>query len=196
MLKRLKFYAVTILVLALALTALYYRLQAGRAQAGITRSLDGAAIVRQVQQLNELVTVRYTIQKPIGLKEQKPVFGSESVMMLVQAQVLAGVNLGDLRPADIAMGPDRAVSLRLPPPRLLHLFIDDNQTQVWDRQKTLFVAANPQLEQNARQAALESVQQAALAMGILSNAQLNAEQAVRSLLQGLGFEPVRFLPAR
>jgi hypothetical protein len=58
------------------------------------------------------------------------------------------------------------------------------------------VAANPQLEQNARQAALLEIQGAALQAGILSNAQHNAEASLRAFLQTAGFRTVTFHPRR
>jgi hypothetical protein len=195
---RIKFYAVLTLLLALAAAALYYRLLAGRGGT-VHRTLDPAAVVQQIQPLQELVTVRYRVQKAIGLKEEKVPFGAEQVLLLVQANVLGGVDLATLTPADVRVGADRDVTITLPPPRVLHVFIDDKDTQVWDRSKTWWtpwVAYNPQLEQQARQAALEAVQQTALQMGILSNAQQNAETTLRAVLRASGCPTVRFAPAR
>ena len=194
--KRIKFYAVLTLLVALAAVALYYRVLARRG-GGIHRTLDPAAVIAQIQPLQELVTVRYRVQKVIGLKEEKVPFGAEQVLLLVQASVLGGVDLAALRPADVQCGADRRVTIHLPPPQVLHVFVNDKDTQVWDRSKTWWtpwVAYNPQLEQQARLAALESVQQAALQMGILSNAQANAETTLRSFLQTAGFQAVAFTP--
>ena len=46
-------------------------------------------MVREIQQLNELVSVKYTIQKVVGLKEKKAPFGSEKLLLIVQAEVLS-----------------------------------------------------------------------------------------------------------
>jgi len=40
------------------------------------RTLDAPSVVQQVQRLSELVSVKYTIQKAIGLEEQKVPLGS------------------------------------------------------------------------------------------------------------------------
>ena len=194
--KRIKFYTVLTLLGTLAAMALYYRVLALRG-GGIQRTLDPAAVVTQIQQLQELVTVRYRIQKVFGLKEEKVPFGAEQVLLLVQASVLGGVDLAALRPTDVQCGGDRQVTIHLPPPQVLHVFVNDKDTQVWDRSKTWWtpwVGYNPQLEQQARQAALEAVQQAALQMGILSNAQANAETALRSFLRTAGYQAVSFTP--
>lgn len=195
--QRIKFYTVAGLAVALAAAALYFYLQAARGR--VVRVADSAAVVREIQRLNELVTVRYNIQKAIGLKEEKVPFGSEQVLLLVQATVLGGVDLAAVTPADVQLdAASRRVAIQLPPPRVLHVFINDKDTQVWDRSKTWWtpwVAYNPQLEQQARQAALEAVQQAALQMGILSNAQQNAATTLRGFLQTLGLETVAITTA-
>lgn len=195
--QRIKFYTVAGLAVVSAAAALYFYLQAARGR--VVRVADSAAVVREIQRLNELVTVRYNIQKAIGLKEEKVPFGSEQVLLLVQATVLGGVDLAAVTPADVQLdAASRRVAIQLPPPRVLHVFINDKDTQVWDRSKTWWtpwVAYNPQLEQQARQAALEAVQQAALQMGILSNAQQNAATTLRGFLQTLGLETVAITTA-
>lgn len=195
--QRIKFYTVAGLAVVLAAAALYFYLQAARGR--VVRVADSAAVVREIQRLNELVTVRYNIQKAIGLKEEKVPFGSEQVLLLVQATVLGGVDLAAVTPADVQLdAASRRVAIQLPPPRVLHVFINDKDTQVWDRSKTWWtpwVAYNPQLEQQARQAALEAVQQAALQMGILSNAQQNAATTLRGFLQTIGWETVAITTA-
>jgi hypothetical protein len=191
--KKIKLYTVLTVIAALCLTAYYYRWQATQGRGVVVRTLDKAAVVQQIQQLSELVTVRYRIQKVIGLKEEKIPFGSESVLLLVQAEVLGGVDLSDLTPAHVTITGTNALALRLPAAKVLHVFINDKETQVWDRSKTWWtpwVALNPQLEQQARQAALDSVQQAALDMGLLTNAQQQAATTLRRFLAACGYRQV------
>ena len=61
------------------------------------RIADPAAILREVTPLQELVTVRYSIQKVAGLTEDKVPLGSESILLIVQAQALGGVDLRELK---------------------------------------------------------------------------------------------------
>jgi hypothetical protein len=71
--------------------------------------------------------------------------------------------------------------------------IDDKETKVWDRQITWWtpwVPFNPDLERQARLVARDTIQQAALDMGILDQARRNAEAAIRSLLDTLGVKSV------
>ena len=192
--RKIKFYVISATIITLAVTALYYRYAAQR-EGAIRRTVDAPAVLQQVQQLSELVTVKYSIQKVVGLKEEKVPFGSESVLLMVQAVVLGGVNLASLQSNDVTVSDENRVTIRLPEPSVLHVFVNDKETKVWDRERTWWtpwVGYNSELEQKARLAALESMQAAALEMGILSNARQNAETTIRSVLGAAGVNSVKF----
>ena len=192
--KTIRHFLLAALITLLATLALYYRFY-GPGPARLARTVDTPAMLHEIQSLQELATVQYTLQKVIGLEEEKIPFGSESVLMVVMARVKAGVDLGALLPGDVVIGRDQQIALRLPPPKILDVYIDDPQTRVYQRTTTWWtpwVPNNPQLEQQARQAALESVQLAAIRGGILSNAQHNAETMLRVFLKTAGFQRVSF----
>lgn len=156
------------------------------------RTFDAPAVVREIQSLSELVSVKYTVEKVVGLEEKKTPVGSEKLLLIVQAEVLAGVDLATLSPGAIKIQGGN-IRVALPPARIFHIVIDDNQTKVWDRQITWWtpwVSPDPDLERQARLAAIKSVQQAALDMGILDQARRNAETVIRNLLQTLGAKSV------
>jgi hypothetical protein len=153
-------------------------------------------ILREVQPLRELVTVRYSIQKVSGLTEDKVPIGSESILLIVQAQVFAGVDLAQLADKDIHIGSGRQVEMKLPSARILHVDLDEKNTKVWDRSKTWWAPWVPydiDLEKKARLAALDSVREEAVGMGILLEAQVNAQNLIRALLRPLGIEHVGFV---
>ena len=159
------------------------------------RVSDTSGVLREVRLLKELVTIRYNIQKVAGLTEQKKPFGSESILLIVQAKVLAGIDLGELNERDIRVRDRKSVAILLPPPQILHIYLDEKQTKVWDRTKTWWTPWVPydiDLERKARLAALDSVKQEALDMGILKDAQASAETLIRGLLRPLGYENVEF----
>src|SRR5260370_42563430 len=95
--------------------------------------IDPPSVLAQVQRLNHLATVKYTIQKVIGLTEQKKPVGSESILLIVQASVQAGIDLGSMGPDDVNVRPDCTVGVRLPAAQSLNAFIPARATQVWDR---------------------------------------------------------------
>jgi hypothetical protein len=87
------------------------------------------------------------------------------------------------------------MQLTLPPPRIVHIVIDDKETRVWDRRVTWWtpwVPFNPDLERRARLAAKDEIEKAAIEMGILDQAQRNAEGAIKGLLERFG---VKVVPA-
>lgn len=193
---RLKFYLALGLAAIFAACAGYLYLTRPRTTAPIVRTVaDAPTVVREIQQLSELVTVRYSLQKVIGLEEQKIPFGAESLLLLVRAEVLAGVDLAQLTERDVVIT-GTVVNVRLPSPRVLRVYLDDKHTRVWDRRKTWWtpwVGFNPELDQKARRIALEDVQAAALEMGILREAETNARRAIERLLRLLGFTEIVFV---
>jgi len=169
-----------------------------RGEPRLTTTADPPALLREIQRLDELVAVKYSLQKVVGLREEKVPVGEESLLLIVQARVLGGIELSKMSVDNVRLNAtDRAV-LRLPAPRILHVYLDEKETQVWDRKITWWtpwVPYNKDLERQARLKALEEVKKTALDMGILDEAQRNAELAIRALLTGLGIREVQFAPA-
>ena len=190
---RARWAALGVLVGILLATGVYFSpLNITRASAP-SRTVDPSAVLHEIQRLNELVSVKYTIQKVIGLEEKKVPLGSEKLLLFVQAEVLAGIDLSSLTAGDVKLLPDKRVQIALPPPKIVHIIIDDKQTKVWDRRITWWtpwVPYNPDLERQARLAAQDTIEKAAIDMGILDQARRNAETGIGSLLQTLGVKLV------
>lgn len=158
------------------------------------RTLDAPALVKEVRALNDLVTVRYSVQKVVGLKEQRSAFGSESILLMVQGRVLAGIDLADLTQYDVTMKGGEA-TIRLGVPRVTEAFLEEKETRVWDRRITWWtpwVSPDLDLEHKARVQAIEEVRAAAIQMGILRDAKKNAETDVRQILHAFGIDKVTF----
>jgi hypothetical protein len=176
----------SVLLLAIAAGIFYFN---GSLRSGVLRSrLTAPAVVTQVQRLNELATVKYTIQRVVGLNEQKQPFGEESILLMVQGQAMAGVDLSGLNAGDLSFKRPGEVEVRLPPAKLVNVYLDEKQTKVWDRHITWWtpwVAYDPELETKARLAALDDVRSAALKMGILDEAHRNAEAAIQNFFRAL-----------
>jgi hypothetical protein len=186
---KIKFYFVSLLLIALAGLALYYKYVPQRAV--VTQPVDVPALVHQIQQLHDLVSVKYSIQKMIGLEEQKVPFGKEKVLLTVQAKVYGSVDLKQVTVTSNSTG----LVVGMPPAKIFDVAIDDRATRVWDHSLSrwaVWVSPNPDLEQSARRAALVDVELTARQMGILSNAQANAETSIRELLRLAGHTNVTF----
>jgi hypothetical protein len=152
---------------------------------------DSAAVVTQIKQLNQLVTVRYSIQRVVSITEPKDPFGAESILLIVQREALAGVDLASMTQRDIIYSGVRSVNVTLPPAKLFNTFLDEKQSKVWDRHVTWWtpwVPYDPDLEHRARLSALNEVRDAALAMGILDHARNNAESVIKDFLRALNID--------
>jgi Protein of unknown function (DUF4230) len=150
--------------------------------------LDSTSVVTQVKKLDQLVTVKYSVQRVVGIKEERQPLGEESILLMVEGQVLAGVDLSSLTAADIQISGGRKVSVVVPRAKVMHVFLDEHKVKVWDRRITWWtpwVAPDPDLEHKARLNALDDIQAAAIGMGILEDAQCNAKTAIQAFLDTL-----------
>ncbi len=189
-----------VLLIALGGAVIGWRLGSGSRSPSpdYERAADLPAVVQQIQELSELVTVKYTVQKVVGLEEQKKPFGSERLLLIVQADVLGGVDLSEIRDQDIARTGDGGVRIALPAARVFHIVLNEEETRVWDRETTWWtpwIPQNPDLERQARLVAIESIKETAFDMGIHRDGRRNAEQAIRRLLEASGVKPVMFVQA-
>jgi hypothetical protein len=154
----------------------------------VRRPASPASIITEVHKLNQLVTVRYSIQRVVGIKEPKVPVGEEAILLMVQGEVLAGIDLDHIRGRDITYAGNRSIVIALPPARLFNSFLDEDQTKVWDRRITWWtpwIPYDPDLEHKARLQAIDDVRDAALKMGILEQAEKNAKVSIRELLSAL-----------
>jgi hypothetical protein len=155
------------------------------------RTFDSQAIVKEVRPLNDLATVKYSIEKVVGMKEEKSPVGEESILLLVRGTVIAGVNLASLNSNDVSMSSDGVARIRLMKPEIQAAYIDEKYTKVWDRRVTWWtpwVSPDLDLEHKARLQAIDDIKSEALQMGILAEAQRNVEVDLRSILQALGVQ--------
>jgi hypothetical protein len=151
-----------------------------------------------VRDLNQLASARHTLQRVVTLTEQKQPLGSESILLILQADVEAGIDLSRITSSDITVSPGR-VEIRLPKAEIRFVAVNERETKVWDRQKTWWTPWVPysnDLESKARQAGLEAARQAAMEAGILKQAEKNAVAALQGLLSMAGIKQVVIIPAK
>lgn len=157
--------------------------------------LDAAAVVHEVQALNQLVTVRYVLQQVVGFTEEHHPVGAESILLMVNGRVSAGVDLASVTQYNVPSIGSHSVVLSLPKASITDLYIDEKNTKVWSRSITWWtpwISANPDLEHEVRLKALDQIRKAALDMGILNDATRNAQETIRRLLRQFGVTAVTF----
>jgi hypothetical protein len=164
-------------------------------RAGTLIHIDQPTVVRQIQQLQRLETVSFTMDKIISGEHDSPYLPtflvSDRLLLVVHGEVIGGVDLTKLQPDDVSIqGP--SISLRLPQSQILVTRLDNAQTRVYSRDTGLFSSPDPNLESEVRQEAERQLQEAAMLGDILKTADSNARSTISSLLQGLGFKKVDF----
>jgi hypothetical protein len=161
---------------------------------GTIFNVDQPTVVRQIQKLQRLETVSYTMDKIIsGAHENAylPKFlAGDRLLLVVHGEVVAGINLASLQSSDVVVNGDK-VSIHLPAAELFSTRLDNARTKVYSRDTGLFTSPDPNLEGEVREEAERQLQQAALQDGILKTAHENARGTMAAMLQGFGFREVQ-----
>jgi len=154
-------------------------------------------VVRQIQQLQRLETVLYTLENVVeGEHDYTSVLPklltADRILLIGHGEVVAGVDLGRIGSGDVIVQ-GRSVVLRLPQPEIFSARIDNQKTHVYSRDTGILVPVDPNLETDVRREAERQLREAALKDGILEAARRNAQATLTSFLKGLGFERVEIL---
>jgi len=149
---------------------------------------DTPTLLRQVQGLNELTTVKYVLEKVVLLQDVKW-YGENRLLMVAHGVARAGVNLNSLASADVRINGTR-IHLVLPKATITDVFLDDRRTQVIERTTGLLREFDKDLEQDARRQAVDQLRAAARDAGMLRDADERARHQIGVLLRGLGFTEV------
>jgi hypothetical protein len=168
---------------ALFIALLYFRPPSVGAPLKIQNT---ATIVKQVETLAELVTVKYVLEKVVILDDIKW-YGENRVLLVAHGIVKAGVDLQEIKPEDVRVE-DKRVVLKLPRARITDVYLDDQKTRVVDRSTGLLRAFDKDLEQNARRQAVDDLRIAARVHRIYDEAEERARLQLGNLFHQLGYE--------
>ena len=160
----------------------------------VTIDTSRPAVIDKVRALSRLETVHYEIEKVVTGESSGPLpefFTGDKILLVAHGEVIAGVDLGKLQDGDVRVVSD-TVTIRMPRAEVLSYKLDNEKTYVYDRQTGVFSDPDPNLETQIRRAAESKILEAAQEAGITEQAATNARQVLRSLIEGLGYEDVRF----
>jgi hypothetical protein len=147
-----------------------------------------STVLRQVQTLSQLVTVKYVLEKVVILEDTRW-YGESRVLLVAHGIVKAGVDLQQLKSTDLRMA-EKSVRISLPPAVITDVYLDDDKTEVIERNTGLLRRFDKDLEQNARRLANDEMRRAARNGGILADANERARLQLTLFFQQLGFEEV------
>ncbi len=147
-------------------------------------------VVQQVQTLSDLVTVKYVMEKVVILEDAKW-YGESRVLLLAHGIVKAGIDLNRITTNNVTIS-GKSISIKLPPPQITDAYLDDKQSQVIDHDTGLLRVFDKDLEQTARENAVDDIRRAARNTGILDDANQRARLELGLFLREAGFEQVEF----
>ena len=189
-------------VLGIGLLGVLVWLSAGIGLFGLLGLLRGGAtqinvgqptVVRQIQQLQRLETVSFSMDKIISGDHPNaylPKFlAGDRLLLMVHGEVVAGINLAGLQSGDVLVQGQR-VSIHLPAAEVFSTRIDNAKTKVYSRDTGIFSSPDPNLETEVREEAERELQQDALQSDILKIANDNARSTISGMLKGFGFHEV------
>lgn len=161
------------------------------------KQIDIATLVTQVRELNRLETASMRVMH-VGTITQTyklvpNALGGDEITFLATGDVIAGIDLSQLKPEDVWRSPDGMINMRLPPPQILVSRVDNEQSRVLTRKTGVLRRADIDLETRARQHAEQNIRSEALKRGILKMASDNSEKKMAELLRTLGFMRIRFV---
>ena len=150
-----------------------------------------------VRDLARLESAEFHMERVIDLTEtQKRFFdmveAKDAILLVAVGDVTAGVDLAKLGPEDVRVDAvSKRVRITLPAAEILSHRLDGERTYVHSRTTDLLAARKDSLETRARQAAENSIVEAATQSGILDRAAKNAARTVEQLVHSLGYRDVQ-----
>lgn len=151
------------------------------------------AVITGVREMAELTTVEmteYTIVEKGTDEGWLQWARGDSVRLMAIADIGAGVDLSGISASAFSVDDSGVVEVTLPHAEIHYVAVDNQATQILDREKGLFTKGDTQLETEARQIAETVLVESALEKGILADSERNARVALTNLLTSLGYTEV------
>ena len=166
-----------------------------RAPAPTESTIDRPAVVQQVRSLNRLEAATAVIQQVVTAGQRGNalynLLRGDQLLLIAHGEVVAGFDLTKLGPDDITISDDGAVAtVTLPPAEILYSRLDNERTQVYDRETGIFAKGDPNLESEARRVAEQQIVQAACESGILARAVEDGKRNIENLVKAFGVDEV------
>ena len=159
----------------------------------VSINTNRSAVIKEIRNLQRIETASFTIEKVIdggtsGNTFEQLLFG-DKILLIAHGQVIAGFDLSQISEKEIEIKAN-TIRLSLPKPQILVTTLDNTQTRVYDRTRGILNPGDKDLESKAREAAQNSIREAACKGNILKQASDNARKQLTAFLSALGFTQV------
>ncbi|HDS11624.1 MAG TPA: DUF4230 domain-containing protein [Candidatus Wirthbacteria bacterium] len=161
---------------------------------------SGVATLQSIQKVGDLLVLRIRVEKVIdassGLGWADLLF-ADRLLLIATGDASFGLDLRGLTADDIQIDnsqPAPQITIKLPKLQVTDVSLDESTTRVYSRTKGwLRFEADPQLESDARLAAIQAIrQQVEDNPDYRQLAEANAHELMRNLLTNLGFGKINF----
>lgn len=153
----------------------------------------GPVVVTSIRDLANLTTVEFVewaiVEKGTDSSWLDWARG-DSLRLFAVARIGAGVDLGQVTIRDVSVDEGGVVEITVPAAEIQYVAVDNEATQILEREVGLLTKGDPRLETDARQVADEVLVQSALEAGILDKAETNARNVLVDFLLSLGYQDV------
>ncbi|MBN1889074.1 MAG: DUF4230 domain-containing protein [Thermoflexales bacterium] len=149
----------------------------------------------KMRQTSELTVYVFSMQAVVKVSQpNEPVLGifplaPTELIYKAYGEVRAGFDLSAITQSDVEIT-GNAVTIRLPPPRILAKAVDPAKSEVYNENVPWFGRLEAETVERAHQASLEEIVKEACHQHILDRANQGAGQSLEQLLEALGFETV------
>ncbi|HEY5889425.1 MAG TPA: DUF4230 domain-containing protein [Acidimicrobiia bacterium] len=153
----------------------------------------GPAMVQSVRDMAALTTVEvveYTIVEKGTDEGWLDWARGDSLRMIAVAGIGAGVDLSGIATSSFEVSEDGLVEITIPRAEIQYVDVDNEATQVLDRDLGIFAKGDPQLESEARRIAETVLLEGAIEKGILDKAEDNATSVLTNFFTSLGYSDV------
>lgn len=153
----------------------------------------GPVVISSIRDMSNLATVesvQYTIVDKGTDRGWLDWARGDSLQLFAVAKIGAGIDLSQISVRNVSLDNEGVVEITVPAAEIQYVSVDNEATQILDRETGLFTKGDPRLETDARQVAEEVLVQGALDDGLLADAEANARQVLTDFLLGLGYRDV------
>lgn len=155
-----------------------------RTQPAPDRETNHQVLIERIESMGKLELVKYRFSDIIEHKNIREYLPEASVLLIVKADAVGCVDLGQLSANDVTILGD-SVTIRLPEPEICYVRIDHKASRVYDTKMAFFREAS--LVDEAFKAAETEITEQVRKSDILKQTQDNAIHVLRPLIQGLGY---------
>lgn len=187
---RKRYFVIILIILAVLVgLSIYFKLSIKRETSILSNNVE-----EQVMKLLDLSTVKYNYTNVVAYKDNKKLkdmsipFTNKGFLIKYNGYIKAGV---DLSTAEVDVQDKKDVEITLDKPTIFDNVINEEDAYIYDEKESLFNQLKIQDLYDVLVKEKENMEKEVIEKGILKEAEVNAEEILRSFLTSMGFENIK-----